>query len=417
MTKNALNPFEIAVQQFDNAVKYLDLPKDLCRILRAPALQLIVSIPTRMDDGTYKVFEGYRVQHNVARGPAKGGIRYHPGVTLDEVKALASWMTWKCAVVNLPFGGGKGGVVCNTKEMSQGEIERMTRRYASEISVIIGPDRDIPAPDMYTNPQTMAWIMDTYSVGRGATTLGVVTGKPLSVGGSEGRNEATARGGVYAMREAARVLKIPYKKATAVIQGYGNAGSIAHKLLEKDGLKIIAVSDSKGGIHNPKGLSYRDVVEHKQKTGSVVGFPRTKKVSNEKLLSLECDFLVPAALEGFITRDNAPKVRAKVVAELANGPTTPEADKILHKNGVFLIPDIFCNAGGVTVSYFEWVQDLQAFFWDEERVNAELRNIMRRTFHDVYAVSKKYKVHMRTAAYILAIGRVAEATKTRGIYP
>ncbi|UCF80084.1 MAG: Glu/Leu/Phe/Val dehydrogenase [Acidobacteriota bacterium] len=417
MTKKALNPFEIAVQQFNNAVKHLDLPKDLCRILRAPALQLVVSVPTRMDDGTYKVFEGYRVQHNVARGPAKGGIRYHPGVTLDEVKALAAWMTWKCAVVNLPFGGGKGGVVCNTKEMSQGEIERMTRRFASEISVIIGPDRDIPAPDMYTNPQTMAWIMDTYSVGRGATTLGVVTGKPLSVGGSEGRSEATARGGVYAMREAAKVLKIPYKKATAVIQGYGNAGAICHKLLEKDGLKIIAVSDSKGGIHNPKGLSYKEVIKHKEKTGSVVGFPHTRKISNEKLLSLECDFLVPAALEGAITRNNAADVNAKVVAELANGPTTPEADDILHKNGVFLIPDIFCNAGGVTVSYFEWVQDLQAFFWDEERVNAELRNIMRRSFHDVYEISKKYKVHMRTAAYILAIGRVAEATKTRGIYP
>jgi glutamate dehydrogenase (NAD(P)+) len=417
MTKNALNPFEIAVQQFDNAVKYLDLPKDLCRILRAPALQLIVSIPTRMDDGTYKVFEGYRVQHNVARGPAKGGIRYHPGVTLDEVKALASWMTWKCAVVNLPFGGGKGGVVCNTKEMSQGEIERMTRRYASEISVIIGPDRDIPAPDMYTNPQTMAWIMDTYSVLRGATTLGVVTGKPLSVGGSEGRSEATARGGVYAMREAAKVLKIPYKKTTAVIQGYGNAGAICHKLLEKDGLKIIAVSDSKGGIHNPKGLSYKDVIKHKQKTGSVVGFPQTKKVSNEKLLLLECDFLVPAALEGVLTRDNAQEVRAKVVAELANGPTTPEADEILHKNGVFLLPDIFCNAGGVTVSYFEWVQDLQAFFWDEDHVNTQLNNIMCRSFHDVYAISKKHKVDMRTAAYILAIDRVAEATKIRGIYP
>jgi glutamate dehydrogenase/leucine dehydrogenase len=417
MAESTPNPFEIALQQFDGAAKYLDLSKDLREILKKPARQLIVSVPTRMDDGTYKVFEGFRVQHNMARGPAKGGIRYHPGVTLDEVKALASWMTWKCAVVNVPFGGGKGGVVCNTKEMSQGEIERMTRRFTSEISVIIGPDRDIPAPDMYTTPQTMAWIMDTYSVLRGATTLGVVTGKPLSVGGSEGRNEATARGGVYTMRETAEVLKMPYEKSTVVIQGYGNAGSIAHMLLEEDGLKIIAVSDSKGGIHNPKGLPYRDVIKHKQKTGSVVGFPQTEKISNEKILSMECDFLVPSALENTITRDNAPEVHAKVVAELANGPTTPEADEILHKNGIFIIPDILCNAGGVTVSYFEWVQGLQAFFWDEKRVNTQLHQVMRRSFHDVYKISKKHKVNMRTAAYILAIDRVAEATKIRGIYP
>ena len=415
--KETLNPFEIAQAQFNTAAESLNLEAWLREVLRKPKRQVAVSIPTRMDDGSIKVFDGYRVQHNLARGPAKGGIRYHPDVTLDEVTALASWMTWKCAVVNIPFGGGKGGVVCHPKEMSQLELEHMTRRFASEISFIIGPDKDIPAPDVYTNAQTMAWIMDTYSLTKGSTQLGVVTGKPLPVGGSEGRNEATARGVQFVTREACTEKKIPLKQARIVVQGFGNAGSIAARLLSEDGASIIALSDSRGGIRNDKGLDVQAVIAHKNKTGALAGYPEADAISNEKLLELECEVLIPAALENQITLENADRIKAKIISEAANGPTTPGADEILHKNGIFLIPDILANAGGVTVSYFEWVQSLQAFFWEEKQVNEHLEKIMIRGFSEVLGIAKEYKVHMRTAAYILAVGRVAEATRIRGIYP
>ena len=417
LAKETLNPFEIAQQQFDSAAEQLKLESWMREVLRRPKRQLIVSIPTRMDDGSIKVFEGYRVQHNLARGPAKGGIRYHPSVTLDEVKALASWMTWKCATVNIPYGGGKGGVICDPKNMSLRELENMTRRFASEISIIIGPERDIPAPDVYTNAQTMAWIMDTYSMTVGATQLGVVTGKPLQIGGSQGRAEATARGVQFVTREACREKKLSLKGAKVAVQGFGNAGSVAARLLSEDGASIIAVSDSSGGILNPKGLNIPAVLAHKESTGSLRGFRDADSISNERLLELECDVLVPAALENQITLANASRIRAKIVAEAANGPTTPGADEILHKNGVFLIPDILANAGGVTVSYFEWVQSLQAFFWEEAQVNHHLEKVMTRAFSEVLSIAKKFNVHMRAAAYILAVGRVAEATRIRGIYP
>ena len=416
-TKEVLNPFEIATKQFDTAASYLHLEPWLHDVLKACKRQLIVSVPTKMDDGSIHVFEGYRVQHSMARGPAKGGIRYHPGVTLDEVKALASWMTWKCATVGIPYGGGKGGIVCDPKRMSQRELENMTRRYASEISVIIGPERDIPAPDVYTNAQTMAWIMDTYSMTAGETVLGVVTGKPLPIGGSQGRNEATARGCQFVVREACKEKKIALRGMKVAVQGYGNAGCIAARLLREDGASVIAVSDSSGGIHNPKGLDVAAVEAHKERTGTLKGYAEADAITNERLLELECDVLVPAALENQITTENAGRVRAKVVAEAANGPTTPGADDILYKNGIFLIPDILANAGGVTVSYFEWVQSLQSFFWEEKQVNEHLEKIMIRSFHEVLALAKRHEVHMRTAAYILGVGRVAEATRIRGIYP
>jgi glutamate dehydrogenase (NAD(P)+) len=338
-------------------------------------------------------------------------------VTLDEVKALASWMTWKCATVNIPFGGAKGGVICNPKSMSQGELERMTRRYTSEISIIIGPEQDIPAPDVYTNPQTMAWIMDTYSMTRGVTSLGVVTGKPLSIGGSEGRNEATARGCQFAIREAAKHLKMNVKGSRVVVQGAGNAGGVVARLLHEDGAKVIAMSDSKGGIRSTGGLDPVKVMAHKEKNGSVQSYPEADNITNAQLLETETDILVPAALENQITLENAAKIKAKILAEAANGPTTPGADEVLHKNGVFLIPDILANAGGVTVSYFEWVQGLYSFFWDEGEVNRHLERKMTQAFREVLSVSTRYKVHMRTAAYVLAVGRVAEATRVRGIYP
>ena len=415
MTKE--NPFETAKQQIDIAAKKLNLDKDIVEWIKTPRRELIVNFPVKMDDGSIKIFTGYRVQHSIARGPCKGGIRYHPDVTLDEVRALATWMTMKCAVLNLPFGGAKGGVICNPKEMSKEELERLTRRYTSEISMIIGPERDIPAPDVYTNSQVMAWIMDTYSMNKGYSTLGVVTGKPLGLGGSKGRNEATARGCVFTIREAAKKMRIDLKKATAAIQGYGNAGSIAAKLLHEMGVKVIAVSDSKGGILNENGIDPVDVLKHKEKTGSVINHPRCKNITNEELLELECDILVPAALENVITSKNAHNIKAKIIAEAANGPTTPEADKILNKKGVFIIPDILANAGGVTVSYFEWVQDLQAHFWTEDEVNAKLENCMVESFNDVYEIHEKENVDMRMAAYMLALTRVADAIKTRGVFP
>ncbi len=412
-----LNPFRIAMRQFDTAADKMNLDPGLREILRRPRRALTLSLPVKMDDGSIRVFEGFRVQHNTARGPCKGGIRYHPNVTFDEVQALASWMTWKCATVGLPFGGAKGGIICDPKRMSKNELERLTRRYAYEISPIIGPDKDIPAPDVYTDPQVMAWIMDTYSMTHGHSAPGVVTGKPTFLGGSFGRNEATARGCVFVIRAACDVLNIRLAGATAAVQGFGNAGSIAAELLAKDGATVIAVSDSRGGILNRKGLDVPAVLEHKEKTGSVVGFPGTEPLSGEAILEVACDILVPAALENQITMENAARIKAKIVAEAANGPTTPGADAILYPKGVLVLPDILANAGGVTVSYFEWVQDLQELFWDEDDVNRRLEKIMVKAFQDVHATAKRYSVDMRTGAYILAIDRVAEATNSRGIWP
>ena len=416
-TTEDLNPFRIARRQFDAAAEKLKLAPGLREVLRSPRRALSLSLPIKMDDGTIKVFQGFRVQHNNARGPCKGGIRYHPNVSFDEVQALASWMTWKCATVNIPFGGAKGGIICDPKQLSKNELERLTRRYAYEISDFIGPDRDIPAPDVYTDAQVMAWIMDTYSMTRGHSVPGVVTGKPIFLGGSLGRHEATARGCVYVIRCACEVMHIDYRGAIAAIQGFGNAGSVAAELLHKIGMKVIAVSDSKGGILNPKGLDIPKVVAHKTKTGSVVRFPGAKPIASDEVLELECDVLVPAALENQITLANVDRVKAKIVAEAANGPTTPGADRILHQKGVLVIPDILANAGGVTVSYFEWVQDLQELFWDTEEVNRKLEKIMGKAFADVHGSAQNYKVDMRTGAYILAVDRVVKATETRGIWP
>jgi glutamate dehydrogenase (NAD(P)+) len=416
-TVEAPNIWAVAQAQFDAAAEQLDLDPGLRRVLRVPKRELTVNFPVTMDDGRVEVFTGYRVQHNLSRGPAKGGIRYHQDVTLDEVRALAMWMTWKCAVVNIPYGGGKGGVIVDPKKLSQREVEGLTRRFTTELSPIIGPDRDIPAPDVNTNAQTMAWIMDTYSMHQGYTIPGVVTGKPIAVGGSLGRNEATARGTLFALQQASKALKLPLQGATVVIQGYGNAGSIAATLLAEEGAKILAVSDSSGGIHNPKGLDPAKVSAWKREHGSVVGFPGADEVSNTEILELPCDILVPAALENQITHANAHRIKARIVAEAANGPTTPEADEILHDHGVFMIPDILCNAGGVTVSYFEWVQDMQSFFWTEERINESLKGIMDRAFDAVYQMSTTREVDMRTAAYMVAVARVAEATNLRGLYP
>ena len=413
----APNIWAVAQEQFDNAAEQLDLDPGLRRVLRVPKRELTVNFPVTMDDGHVEVFTGYRVQHNLARGPAKGGIRYHQDVTLDEVRALAMWMTWKCAVVNIPYGGGKGGVVVDPKQLSLKELEGLTRRFTTEISPLIGPDRDIPAPDVNTNAQTMAWMMDTFSMHHGYTISGVVTGKPIAVGGSLGRNEATARGCVYTLQQASTRLDLPLQGARVVIQGYGNAGSIAAQLLAEEGSVIVAVSDSSGGIANANGLDPAKVSAWKREHGTVVGFPGADTVSNTEILELPCEILIPAALENQITHRNAHRIKAKIVAEAANGPTTPEADEILFDHGVFMIPDILCNAGGVTVSYFEWVQDMQSFFWTEERINESLKGIMDRAFEAVYEMSKRREVEMRTAAYMVALARVAEATTLRGLYP
>ncbi len=413
-----ITPFAQAVEQFNRAADILGLDHGLRAILRQPKRQLIVSIPTKMDDGSIRVFEGYRVQHNIARGPAKGGIRYHPRVSLDEVKALASWMTWKCAVVNIPFGGGKGGVICDPKSMSQTELERMTRRFTSEISIIIGHDRDIPAPDVYTNPQVMAWMMDTMSMTKGYSTLGVVTGKPIALGGSAGRNEATARGCVVAIEEAMGNKGMEMKGAKVAVQGFGNAGSICARLLWEAGAKVVAVSDSQGGIHNPAGLPIDKVIAAKEKTGRVGGYRgKSQSISNEALLQLPVDVLVPAALEGVITSKNAPRVKAKIIAEAANGPTTPKADDILFRKGAMVIPDILANAGGVTVSYFEWVQDLYSFFWEADFVYEHLTKTIRRAFRETLDRATANKTDMRTGAMVLGVDRVAEATRIRGLFP
>jgi glutamate dehydrogenase/leucine dehydrogenase len=412
-----LNPYRIAQMQFDIAAEYLKLDPGLRQVLRTPKRILEVSMPVKMDNGQVKVFTGFRVQHNIARGPAKGGVRFHPSVTLDEVKALASWMTWKTATVNIPFGGGKAGVICDPKRMSKGELERLTRRFTSEILPIIGPDCDIPAPDVYTDSQTMAWMMDTYSMTTGHTVLGVVTGKPIPLGGSLGRNEATARGCLFALEEACKIKKINLRGASVAIQGFGNAGSIAARLLQEKKAKIIALSDSRGGVHNPRGLDPMKALRFKERTGSIVGMPGGSRISNEDLLTLKCDVLIPAALENVITLENAEQVQAKIVAEAANGPTTPRADEVLSRKNIFLVPDILANAGGVTVSYFEWVQNHYSYSWTEHEVNAKLAEVMHRAFSDVFEMSRKYHVHMRTAASILAVGRVADATLLRGLFP
>jgi glutamate dehydrogenase (NAD(P)+) len=412
-----LNPFRIAQIQFDMAAEYLKLDPGLRQILRTPKRVLEVSIPVKMDNGQMKVFTGFRVQHNVARGPAKGGLRYHPNVTVDEVKALAAWMTWKTATVNLPYGGAKGGIVCDPKRMSKGELERMTRRYAAEIQPIIGPEVDIPAPDVYTDAQTMAWIMDTYAMTVGHAAPGVVTGKPVSIGGSEGRLDATGRGVLCVVEEACKVKKISLRGATVAIQGFGNVGSAVARLFAEKKAKIIAISDSRGGVHNPRGIDPLRALRYKERSGTVVGMPGASRISNDELLALKCDILVPAALENAITLHNADQIKAKIVAEAGNGPTTPHADEILSRKGVFVVPDILANAGGVTVSYFEWAQDLQGFFWQVQEVNSKLEYVMRRAFNDVHETMRKFHVYPRAAAYILAVGRVADATLVRGLFP
>jgi glutamate dehydrogenase (NAD(P)+) len=415
--KQAENLFDVAVEQFNIAADIIGLDDDMRRILSVCKREFTVHFPVEMDDGSVQVFTGHRVHHNSGPGPTKGGIRYHPDVTVAEVKALAMWMTWKCAVVGLPYGGAKGGVTCNPKLMSQNELQNLTRRFTSEISGIIGPNRDIPAPDVNTNPQIMAWIMDTYSMHHGYSIPGVVTGKPLILGGSEGRAEATGRGCVFAIEDAARLMDIDLTQARTVVQGFGNAGSVAARLMFELGGKVVGVSDSTGGIANANGLDIPKVMEHKAKTGSVVGFSEAENVSNETLLELDCDILIPAALEEVITERNAANIKAKLIAEAANGPTTPEADRILFDRGVKVLPDIFANAGGVTVSYFEWVQALQAFPWTESEVNERLQRIMQKAFKAVWETSERYGVHMRTAALSLAIQRVADFTRIRGIYP
>lgn len=417
LKNGARSIYDMALETFDKAADFLNLEWDIREHIKYPERILIVNFPVRMDNGRVQHFEGYRVQYNTARGPAKGGIRYHPNVTLDEVKALAFWMTWKCAIVNIPFGGGKGGVVCNPKEMSPGELERLTRRYTAEILPLIGPEKDIPAPDVYTNPQVMAWIMDTYSMMKGYAVPGVVTGKPVALGGSLGRDQATGRGVFYTAQKAVEHLGIKLDGAKVVVQGFGNAGSVVGMLFEKVGAKVIAVNDSKGGVYNEKGLEIMKLIEHKSKTGSVIGFPNSEPISSDELLTLKCDILVPAALENAIHEGNAGKINAKIIAEAANGPTTPEADAILEDKGVFVIPDILCNAGGVTVSYFEWVQDEQHLFWDEEQIYGMLEKIMKKAFDEVLNIHLRNKVSMRMAAYTLGISRVAEAVKLRGLYP
>ncbi|MFH1549032.1 MAG: Glu/Leu/Phe/Val dehydrogenase [Planctomycetota bacterium] len=411
------NPWEMAREQLDTVAKRIKLDPGIHRVLRNPRRALIVSIPVKMDNGSVDVFEGYRVQHSLTRGPAKGGIRYHPDVSLDEVRALAMWMTWKCAVVSIPYGGGKGGVICNPKEMSDGELERLTRRFATELINMVGPEVDIPAPDVNTNAQTMAWFMDTYSMNKGYPVPHVITGKPLAIGGSLGRNVATAQGCFYTIQSALKKMRTTLKGKKVAVQGYGNAGYYAAKFLHEAGAKIVAASDTKGGIYSAKGFDPEAVMQHKQKTRSVVGFKGTTKITNEELLECNCDILVPAALENVIQAENARRVKAKLIAEAANGPLTPDADAVLRAKGTVVIPDILANAGGVTVSYFEWVQGLQRFFWTEKEVFAHLKRIMDNSFSEVWATASSEKCDMRTAAYILAVQRVAEATRLRGIYP
>ncbi len=408
--------FNAMLQEFDGAARLLGLDAGIWKILTTPKRQIIVSCPIQMDNGDIEVFTGYRVQYNITLGPAKGGIRYHPDVSLDEVTALAAWMTWKCAVAHIPFGGGKGGVVCDPTRMSRRELESLTRRYVAEIIDAIGPEKDVPAPDVNTNDQIMAWVMDTYSMHVGHTSTAVVTGKPIEMGGSLGRREATGRGVMIVTREAATHLGLDIKGATVAVQGFGNVGSVSADLLAKIGAKIVAVTDWKGGVHNPGGLDIPAMIEYYKQHKTIDGFPGGDPIDNDQLFTLPVDILVPAALENQITEDNAPVIKAKIVAEGANGPTTPEAHRYLHEHGVFVIPDILANSGGVTTSYFEWVQDRHGYFWTEDEVNQRLEAKMVEAFHDVLQTSLKYKTDLRTAAYIVAINRVATVTKMRGMY-
>jgi glutamate dehydrogenase (NAD(P)+) len=410
------NPFEAMMHRFDDAARRLNLEPGLYKVLRSPEKQIIVSVPVLRDNGDIDVYTGIRVLHNTSRGPAKGGIRFDLAVTLDEVKALAAWMTWKCAVVNLPFGGGKGGVICDPTTMSAGELERLTRRYTASIIATLGPDSDVPAPDVNTNERVMAWIMDTYSMHKGHTVTAVVTGKPVEMGGSLGRRDATGRGCLVVTRQALERLGIPVRGAKVVVQGFGNVGSTAARLMAADGMTVVAVSDKSGGIHNPKGLDIPKVIEWIKQHHFVEGYPGAEKVTNEELLALKCDVLVPAALENVITSKNAASIKARIICEGANGPTTAKADAILDKKGIFVIPDILANAGGVTVSYFEWVQDRGGYFWDEDVVNERLEKIMSKAFDEVVAMAEKHQVSNRIASYMLAIERVAAMHRMRGLY-
>jgi glutamate dehydrogenase (NAD(P)+) len=408
--------FGAMLQEFDGAARILNLEPGIWKILTRPKRQITVSCPVQMDNGEIEVFTGYRVQYNITLGPAKGGIRYHPDVTLDEVTALAAWMTWKCAVAHVPFGGGKGGIVCDPTRMSRRELEALTRRYVAEIVDAIGPEKDVPAPDVNTNDQIMAWVMDTYSMHVGHTSTAVVTGKPIEMGGSLGRREATGRGVMIVTREAAKHVGIDIKRATVAVQGFGNVGSVSADLLAKIGAKVVAVTDWKGGVYNPSGLDVSKMLEYARDKKTIDGFPCGEPLENEQLFSLDVDVLVPAALENQITVENAPAIKAKIIAEGANGPTTPEAHQLLHQRGVFVIPDILANAGGVTTSYFEWVQDRHGYFWEESEVNKRLEAKMVEAFHDVLQTALKYNVDLRTAAYIVAINRVATVTRMRGMY-
>jgi len=415
-TQRELDPLENARLQFEEAAARLKLDQAFLKIIKEPRRATIVKLPVQMDDGTMRVFTGYRVQHSIIRGPAKGGIRYHPDVTLEEVMALAAWMTWKCAVVVMAFGGGKGGVVCDPSKMSRGELERLTRRYVADLIDVIGPESDVPAPDVNTNEQTMAWIMDTYSMHARHTVTSVVTGKPLALGGSAGRREATGRGVLFVVREAAKRIGLNLKGARVVVQGFGNVGSVAANLLSKDGALLVGASDVQGGIANPNGLDMPALLKYSAEHKTVVGFPGSTPIDGKKILELPCDILIPAALENQITHVNASRIQARIIAEGANGPTTHQADKILNKAGVLVIPDILANSGGVTVSYFEWVQDRQGLFWREQEVNERLEHIMVDAFNDVARMADEHKVSLRVAAFMLAIKRVVDVIMLRGVY-
>ncbi len=410
-----MNPYEVFLTQLDGAAQVLNLSKHVTRVLREPERVIEVSIPVRMDDGTVQVFKGWRSEHNTALGPAKGGIRYHWDVTRDEVVALSAWMSMKNALLDLPYGGGKGGVRVNPKELSDGELERLSRGFVDRVYKYIGPDQDIPAPDVYTNPKIMAWMMDEYEKLVGKKAPGVITGKPLILGGSKGRGYATAIGGFFVLREALKMNSTSFEGKTAAIQGFGNAGSFMGKFLYENSTKVIAVSDSKGGIYNPNGLPILEVIDHKRRTGSVVNFPNAENITNEELLTMDVDILAPAALEGVVTGKNADQVRAKYIVELANGPVTPEADEILYKKGVFILPDILANAGGVTVSYFEWVQNRMGYYWEESEVVEKLDKKMSKAFKEIYDVMEEYGVNSRKASYIVALRRIVEALKARGV--
>lgn len=412
-----LNLYHISQFQFDIAAELLKLDPGLRHVLRTPKRILEVSIPVHMDNRQMKVFSGFRVQHNIARGPSKGGIRYHPNVSLDEVKALAAWMTWKTATVNVPFGGSKGGVICDPKRMSKGELERMTRRFTHEMLPIIGPEIDVPAPDFQTDAQTMAWVMDTYSLAVGHSSPAVVTGKPVALGGSEGRQEATSRGLMTIAEEVCKLKRIPLRGATVAIQGFGSVGAPACRLFAERRAKVIAISDSRGGAYNARGIDPLRARRYKDRTGTVVGMPGTSRISNDDLLALKCDILIPCALQNVITLANAEQVKARIIIEGANGPTTPHADEVFHRKGIFVVPDVLANAGGVTVSYFEWMQNQQGDSWPEEVVYARLDAVMRKAFREVVTTAQKHHVHLRQGAYALAVGRVAGATTDRGLFP